>query len=390
MSTPNWSELPDELVRIIAEKLEFSHDFIRFGAVCHPWRSVTLTLDKRLLFLKSFPWLMLPSSADDDDDDDYEDDQDQDRRFFIPFENRICHIKLPEARGCHCWGSPYGWLLTFGFDQQFHLLNPLTRVRLPLPPRSTFEDSFFDDTNPGKNRMCCVRKAFIILTSDNNVVVENNFLVLLTIGEFGESVFARPGDKTWSVIEAPGYGNMKDIIRFNGQFYGVDELGHLKVCDFRGPHPVFVDFANHPEGARGSQGFYLVELGGDLHMVNRLYDPTPVEFPPKEFHHVYKSIFFHVLKFDFCTRKWEILQTLGDHAIFIGSNTSFGFKASDYLACKPGCIYFTDDYNESFGRLLGADMGIYNHKANTIEPVYQGNDILSRFSPPVWITPNSF
>ncbi|KAF5197619.1 hypothetical protein FRX31_012796, partial [Thalictrum thalictroides] len=96
----NWSELPEELLRIIAKKIVFVHDFIRFGAVCHPWRSVTLAIDKHELFLKSFPWLMLP--ADDEEEDD------NNRRFFIPFENRICSINLPEARGCHCWGSPYG------------------------------------------------------------------------------------------------------------------------------------------------------------------------------------------------------------------------------------------------------------------------------------------
>ncbi|PIA28121.1 hypothetical protein AQUCO_07200032v1 [Aquilegia coerulea] len=344
MLTPNWSELPEELLRIIAEKIIFSHDFIRFGAVCHQWRSVTLTFDKG------------PRTRTR-------------QTFFIPFENRICHINLPEARGCHCWGSPYGWLITFGFDQQFHLLNPLTRVRLPLPPQSTFQDSLFTDTTPGVNRMCCVSKAFIVSTSDDNVVVHvDDLLVLLTIGQYGNFVFARPGDKSWSVIQITGRGNVRDFIHFNGQFYGVDELGNLKVCDFSGPRPVFFDFANHPEYARGCEGYYLVELGGDLHMVIRFYDPTPVEIPPKEFQHFYKSVFFDILKFDFCTCKWE---TLGDHAIFIGSNTTFGFKASDYPACKPDCIYFTDDYDNYL-------------------PLYEGNDIVSRFSPPVWIAPNPF
>ncbi|KAF5204793.1 hypothetical protein FRX31_005621 [Thalictrum thalictroides] len=210
----------------------------------------------------------------------------------------------------------------------------------------------------------------------------------MTAGSYSKFVFARPGDKSWSVIEGVRFVN--DFINFNGQLYGIGWNGGLMLCDFSDPHPTFIDFANPPEDVKGYEPIYVVELGGELYMVIRLVDPTPIEFPPIEFHHVYKAVFFDVYKFDFSTRRWEYLKTLGDYAIFIGSNTTFGVKASDYPSCKPDSIYFTDDFKEPFGHLTGADMGIYNIEAGTIEPLYEGDDFLSRFSPPVWITPNPF
>ncbi|PIA55651.1 hypothetical protein AQUCO_00700160v1 [Aquilegia coerulea] len=238
--------------------------------------------------------------------------------------------------------------------------------------------------------MSCLHKVIVVSSSSSPKPQynEDDLLVFITIGDGRKFAFARPGDKTWSVIQR--VFAVIDFISFNSQFYGVNDYGKLKVCDFSGPRPIFVDFANAPEGVNGTERFYFVELEGELHMVIRRVDPTPIKFPPIEFHHVYMSVYFQVYKFDFCTHKWEELETLGDHAIFIGSNTTFGLNASDYPLCKPGCIYFTDDCNESYERLIGADMGIYNLEAGTIEPVYEGEDILSRFSPPVWIIPNPF
>ncbi|PIA29892.1 hypothetical protein AQUCO_05800164v1 [Aquilegia coerulea] len=343
--------------------------------VCHPWRSVTLNHKRHIQFLKSFPWLLLTAGEEEDQ-----------RYFFIPSENRACRLNLPEARGCHCWGSPNGWLVTLGFDQQFHLLNPLTRKRLPLPPLSTFKDRNFTASKPGTNRMFCVRKASVF-TDDENP----QFLVVyLIIGEFQKCAFARPGDTTWTVVGKSDL--LIDVINFNGKLYAVKNGGHIRVCDDpNGPHPTLIHFAALPDVVMGTERFYLVELGGELHLVVRTSDRTQTDIPPYEFHHYVKTSYFEVFKLDLSTLKWDELETLGDYALFVGSNTTFALKASHYPdQCKAGCIYFTDDYDEAYGKLVGDDMGIYNLEADTFELLYKGDDILSRFSPPVWITPKPF
>ncbi|PIA42616.1 hypothetical protein AQUCO_02000211v1 [Aquilegia coerulea] len=376
---PNWSELPEELVSIISEKFNFYEDYLRFSSVCHSWRSVTLNNHKRhSQFLKYFPWLMLPADEDEEEDDH--------RNFFIPSENKIRRLYLPESCGCHCWGSPYGWLVTLGFDQQFHLLNPLSRARLSLPPLSTFKDRSFTDKYPGHNRMCCVRKA-IVSTDENNQVL----LVCLIMGGSRRLALARPGDTTWTVVQ---YSNLhKDVIDFNGQVYTIQSR-QIMLCDqVSGSGPTLIHFADFPDGVPGYEQFYLVEFGGNLHLVVRALDDTQTQtqLPPREFHHCIETLYFEVYKLDLSTRKWdEQLETLGDYALFLGSNTSFSLKASDYPECKPGCIYYTDDYDENADRLVGRNMGIYNLETDIFEPLYEGDDILSRFSPPVWITPNPF
>ncbi|PIA29893.1 hypothetical protein AQUCO_05800165v1 [Aquilegia coerulea] len=349
MLLPNWSELPEELLLIIAEKLSLYQDFLRFGAVCHPWKSVTLNHKRHIQFLKSFPWLLLTAGEEEDQ-----------RYFFIPSENRVCRLNLPEAHGCHCWGSPYGWLVTLGFDQQFHLLNPLTRKRLPLPPLSTFKNRNFTASKPGINRMFC------------------------------DLAFARPGDTTWTVVEQSFL--QTDIINFNGKIYTVQHGDELMVCDDpNGPHPTLIRFAALPDVVVGTERFYLVELGGELHLVVGTSDRTQTKVPPNEFHHYYKTSYFDVFKLDLSTLKWDELETLGDYPLFVGSNTTFALNASDYPdLCNPGCIYFTDDCVETYGKLVDDDMGIYNLESDTFELLYKGDDILSRFSPPVWITPKPF
>ncbi|KAF5196713.1 F-box protein skip23 [Thalictrum thalictroides] len=394
---PDWSELPEELLNIIAEKIDFYKDFLSFSAVCHPWRSVTLNHKRPSHLLKpNFPWLML-TADDEDEDEDH-------RSFFIPSENRVFRLNLPEARGCHCWGSPYGWLVTLGFDQQFHLLNPLTRKRLPLPSLLTFENINFTAATPGRNRCSCVGKAIITVSStgedgeatvtddayayDGNGINPQFLLVYLCIGGYQQLVFARPGDTTWTVVEQSNL--TVDVINFNGKIYAVECAGLIKVCDnSRGLHPTLIVFAAKPDNV-GPDRFYLVEFGGELHLVVRIFDFAE-EIPPDEFHHCEVAAWFEVFKLDLSTLKWNELETLGDYALFVGSNTTFALKASDYPdQCKPGCIYFTDDCFETYSKLLGADMGIYNLETGTFEPLYEGDGVLSRFSPPVWITPKPF
>ncbi|KAF9625449.1 hypothetical protein IFM89_022846 [Coptis chinensis] len=375
MSLNSFSGLHEDILRLIAEKIDLIVDFIRFGAVCKSWRSVTLDKRHFSLFLKPLPWLMLTA-----------DDGEEIRSFFSPFENKIYRLNLPKASECHCWGSPFGWVVTVAFDHKVHMLNPLSRASLPLPPLSAFNDRYFDAKSPGKNRMSYITKAVVVEVSSSSIA-EEQFLVLIIYGGCNSLAFARPGDETWTPMLCHTKA-VFDALYFNGQFYAVNSWGFVHLCDTYGlPRSQSTIFARPPPNVKGVDRFYILELQGELHLVVRVLD-FGTDMPAIEFQHLLKTKLIEVYKCDFCTRKWEKLQNLGDHAIFIGSNNSVSLKASDYPGCKPSCIYFTDDHNEASGRLVGHDMGIFNMDTGEIERLYEGDDSLSRYSPPVWITPH--
>ncbi|KAM3270707.1 hypothetical protein P3S67_028909 [Capsicum chacoense] len=60
MSTTDWSKLPVELLRLIASRLHFAEDCVRFGAVCKSWRiNILQNGNCSCSFL---PWLMRPQT----------------------------------------------------------------------------------------------------------------------------------------------------------------------------------------------------------------------------------------------------------------------------------------------------------------------------------------
>ncbi|KAF9594953.1 hypothetical protein IFM89_035523 [Coptis chinensis] len=229
MCLQSWSELPEEIVRLIAEKIDLILDFIRFGAVCQSWRYVTLDKRHFSLFLKPQPWLMLTA-----------DDGENNRGFYSVSENKIHRINLPEASGCHCFGSPF------------------------------VEDTYYTANLPGKNRMNYITKAIVSMAPSSSTA-EEQILVLIIYGGYKRLAFARPGDTTWSIM----LNNMIqfDVLHLNGQFYAVDAYGNVRLCDTNGLRPVSDVFAHPPEDVQGIyiDRFYLVELRGELHLSVRLF-----------------------------------------------------------------------------------------------------------------------
>ncbi|KAL5726596.1 hypothetical protein ACHQM5_009627 [Ranunculus cassubicifolius] len=346
----NWSELHEDLLIIIAKKLITIEDFIRFGAVCRAWRSATLDKHQFPLFSKAlFPWLMLAENVDED----Y-------RAVFSPLENNICTIKLPEARGCQCWGSPFGWLVTHSLHQglELHLLNPFSRSRIRLPSKVDF--NVWNHKNPLQS----MHKAMIISITEYDNAKKVMYLVFAIIGDTNNLVMARDGLDTWITIQntkSIAIPNIQDVIQFNGVFYTVDryawvdEFGKLDLV------PVAKRRACPPNTNQGHSNLqkYLVEFDHELHMTVRKWSRD-----------TYKTISIQVYKFD--RRGWKKLETLGDNVVFVGRNTSFALKASEHPGCKPDCIYFTTD----------KEMGIFYMETGNSDYLFQG---LS--SPSVWIMP---
>ncbi|CAL1410586.1 unnamed protein product [Linum trigynum] len=105
---------------------------------------------------------------------------------------------------------------------------------------------------------------------------------------------------------------------------------------------------------------------------------------------MYWTFDFRVYKLNKDTNEWDQVQTIGDYALFLGTNSPACLSTKDNLGLKSNCIYFTDDnFNSHFRhRHGGHDMGIYHLSDDTIESFYctNSNRPFLVWPPPVWVS----
>ncbi|KAL2545487.1 putative F-box protein [Forsythia ovata] len=131
----DWTELPMDLLVVIAENLPSIEDFTSFSAVCKEWQSASAILKKKPSLPTRYPRIMLSEKVDTKDQGN------QDNRYFLNLiTSKTCQLKLPEASGRRCLGAHYGWL----FDLQINLLHPFSRQQICLPPFLTFPDQRYE------------------------------------------------------------------------------------------------------------------------------------------------------------------------------------------------------------------------------------------------------
>lgn len=375
----DFSELPEELIDNVMKRLTCIEDFGRSAAVCKSWRSTAATLktQKQPCFP---PSLMLTN--DDTDAQNL-------RTFFCLSRKREFTVKLRDIQGRRCWGSPFGWMVTFGLDKRFHLFNPFSGVRLNLPRQSTFEHQYKRKMPPEYLRRCCPRKFFLSsnpsLCSTTESIQNQSCMVIALCDPHGKLYYAKPGDKAWTAIETPRNWN-EDAIYFDGLVYALDQHGMLIVCDIHADHPKLTRIeASPPHDPRRRDTFYLVEISGELHLVVRHRELLVDGLDRRNSHYITK--YFHVHKFDFQAKRWIQVHSLGEYALFVGNNASFVILANDYLDLKGNAIYHTDDNRGQF-HMDFSDMSIYDLEKKTLEPFYFGTNVLSRFCRPIFIIPS--
>ncbi|CAL1358516.1 unnamed protein product [Linum trigynum] len=140
----DWTHLPGLLLDGIMRRSAKLPDFIRFQAVCKPWRQALLLSQPAELqnphkFRQSLPWLILPC-----DKPDTADCRGHDCHHFVDVaaegNNKCRRLHVDLARGQYtypqCLGSAFGWLLIqelwWPHPLVLYLLNPLTRAKIRL------------------------------------------------------------------------------------------------------------------------------------------------------------------------------------------------------------------------------------------------------------------
>ncbi|KAF5200455.1 hypothetical protein FRX31_009954 [Thalictrum thalictroides] len=396
-SCPDWSELNEDLLEMVAKRLYSIEDFYNFGGVCSSWRSVTLSIRKHKN--TTLPWLMLVS--------DFEDTH---RDFYSVVENKTYRSNYPNKAfyGCQSWGSSFGWLVSLDYKAEahglFYLLNPLS----PMSPRLALPSlwNLPDEERAVLSRWYTYKAAVFKLGESSVDNHDDQFLVFAIYGTYRNLAYSKPGDHTWTGVTFP-YTNDEinrsalrqgqlDILHLNGQFYSVDYDGRIwllrdidsaAAADDGGTTnpPTAIRYAFPPpmcERLRRTCAkiLSLIEMEGELHVAVRFQD-----------YYTRKTVLIEIFKCDASTRKWQKLKTLGDYALFLGACTSISVKASDYSTpiCKPNHIYFCyQDFYNKRTQSPQPDMGILDFDRHVVSPMNAEHKFTQLFSAPAWVIPN--
>ncbi|KAJ4974603.1 hypothetical protein NE237_007777 [Protea cynaroides] len=430
-----WSELPEELIVMISDRISLYADYVRFSSVCFSWHS---TLARNLCPSQQrqyFPFLLLPC------EDDEENNSDTCNHYLLslPENNNIYHLRsLPkQSMSLYCPGSSHGWLVMV--DQStssMNLVNPFTRVQLPLPSMNKFRRLL-------KNQPYRFGKVYTkrLLSEEINMLGVKKVVLssspssssLMSSSQFQSSdvvavaifnglealAFSRPGDKAWCrLTTASDY--FVDVLFYRNHLYNIVRKKRCNRCrilvfrmdvdiDGGGPFLKLVDSIQIPESQHLLRWRpYMVESCGDLLLVAResAVKPAPY-FNPFEG----KAIGFRVFKFcrgnsdDNRSSTWVEIKNLGDRMLFLGVNSSLSLSSHDFPGCRGNSIYFTSQEcrtNHLYGTQGGGydmniyDMGVFNLEDKRIEPFplqgctsSRGPHLLQKFcAPPIWLFPN--
>ncbi|XP_042494744.1 F-box protein SKIP23-like [Macadamia integrifolia] len=361
-----WSQLPRDILELIARRLTNRFDALRFRAVCSSWRSAVSQRPHRL----PGRFRIVPNEGF----------VETNYGFFLS-KRTIFRLGSTEA-------PSNGWLIKVEEDDlQNILLNPLTQVQIrPLPSMlpKVLGLSDFRISELGQeyvlqeinypafpylnffNAETCFTKKVAFASSKSSISSpedDNDDFTLLAIHVSGQLSIFKSGDEKWSIIEDL-LSSYSDVICFKGKFYAVDITGGTVIVDpsatvslrtfIVGPYTTAVF-----EGGKR----YLVESEGDLLLVDlrlcrdRLDDPRSnpnfdlySRIHPRLYERIGSPVEFKVFKLNEGRKKWVELQSLGDRLLFLGDKCSFSASASDFPGCKGNCIIFPNFFTCSTGQ----------------------------------------
>ncbi|XAR60273.1 hypothetical protein NMG60_11033573 [Bertholletia excelsa] len=375
----DWSRLPDDILELILSRISAVEDLIVFSAVCRSWRSVAVK--EYSVRRTQLPWLMLGENHNVET-----------RGFFSIYRYKRFNVVLQNMRGRRCWGSGCGFLLVLEFDRQFYLFNPLTQIRLNLPPKPIFmgEIDHDDRCNRAASVPGFVRKAFVFRDGSRDQFGVDQFLVVLAGNLSGNLAFARPGGQNWVQVKIPS--RVESAAWCNGRLYVVVATGALFCCESKDSDCGAIEFeakhlASQPLSVTIWDNLSLVEVSGDLLLVLRHLSQGGT----RDWH---KTKHFHVYQLDFEAKEWVELDDLGDRTLFIDAdNSAMCLCASQVEKCKANCIYFVEKFWDKGGRYCGGhDVGIFNMVDGCIEPhfISDADGSSSRvINPlPIWVMPS--
>ncbi|PIA65270.1 hypothetical protein AQUCO_00100623v1 [Aquilegia coerulea] len=357
----NWLDLPSHIQAFISEKLVHIKDYIRFSAVCHSWHSIYTQNPHRHLMHRQLPVLKL--SSDYGKTKIY--DLSSERVHKIPVRIREYY----EYSRC----STEGWLVSKPviWNPSLHLFNPFlsvaNKIELPWLLSNFYFDKVVLSANPASN------PHFVVMA--------------VCLFRVCKLAFYKSGNETWTYLDC-NCGTIEDVIYYKNHFYVVNSDGAVWVCDATSPHPSLLNVVSVPPPGHTcvNRRTYMVESSGELLQVARIWKQRDgYNLHP----HLFVTAEFKIFKLDKAPNsKWVEMTTLGGQTLFLGDNSSLSILASDFLGCKPNCIYFTHEgCGDSIGEFGYLDMGVYNLENGSTEPHCPQNYKTIKHPASFWIEP---
>ncbi|XP_037436530.1 uncharacterized protein LOC119303497 [Triticum dicoccoides] len=256
----DWANIGDGPAGLIAELALASDvaDYVRFRAVCRPWRRCSPDpcaggLDGRFLPRK---WIML------------------DKALARPRRHRLLNVStgecirmdLPElAEHTLLALTPEGLLLLLlKSTLVVRLLNPLTRQLTDLPPMTAL-------LRPGqhRSRQCGVEIGRTINVSGVGLVADASMVAVNFFDPRG-LVVAKPGDESWTMVDKE---YMNSVLPFAGRFYCANYRGVMVLTTSSDQQPprlqLVADRSDSFDFYRMAHSLHLVDNGEELMLVHR-------------------------------------------------------------------------------------------------------------------------
>ncbi|KAF5472113.1 hypothetical protein F2P56_008853 [Juglans regia] len=142
-----WSLLLSDLLKSIEEHTMSYADKVRLRCVCASWRSQLPKLHDHPIGTR-LPWLLVPFNDNLDSKGA--------SKFYDPLEKKLYELDhLPEAeeKALFKGSTQGGWVVVAETGDKIYVVNPLTRARFQLPPRSKFPD-VRNTSDDGKGKWC--------------------------------------------------------------------------------------------------------------------------------------------------------------------------------------------------------------------------------------------
>jgi hypothetical protein len=364
-SRRDWSNLGEGPAGLVADRLLANDvaDYIRFRAVCSPWRQSSTDprahgiLDRRFHPRK---WIMLRETHDH-------------HRRLLNVSTGQC-ILMPHLkkllRGHDVFGPTTEGLLVLLHRSSYvvRLLNPLTGHTANLPPATTllrFMEQKFSPTADHRTRF---QVSDAGLADDSTFAVNFYGIQMLTV--------AKPGDECWTLVEVQGSSVLPaSSISFEGRFYCPTNQGVMVVETSADQPPRLVLAAElAKEFPHMLSTVHLVDNGREMIMVYRTVSGSGTN-----------SWTYDAYRVDLKAMNTRSVLELGGRAIFIGYRSTVSVSTSVFPSLKSDSIYLglDDDmlYEDRLHCLTDGTTersGIFDHGGFDEE---YGSAIPSKFGP---------
>lgn len=375
-----WSDIENDVLEHITSYLPLP-DQHRFRAVCKSWRDIVK--QKWHSPAQQLPWLVLG-----------EERETKKRKFYSLSEDRHYSIDIPELYGRYICGSSFGWLFAVDIKVTSILVNPFTRECIELPPLPPYEyhdqmkemrlverlpDGHNTDLHIFPSEHMQLTIVFKVALS-HDPRERSDFIVVILFGHVYRPAFWRPGDTSWTMIEAPRV-RMEDVIFFKGNCYVADGTNEIFVVEF-GPHPKLTAVQPSPgPSERATAQVYLAVLNGVLVLLERFH------YLVEKRHLITDK--FNILEPEFNENAIYEWEDIDGFALFVGTNSTIVIDASQFAACNRDSIYFTHITSSLSADKFGYDdLGVFDIIGNTVSSYYRYKDFHPQIGAPIWFTPS--